>query len=57
MRRGLVIAGAVVAVLAGLGISGCGSLGYYGQSIHGHFSLLNSARPVPDWLADIRRWL
>ena len=42
--------GAAMAVISG--ISGCDSLGYYGQSIHGHFSLLNSARPVPDWLAD-----
>ena len=32
--------------------SGCSSLGYYAQSVSGHMSLLNAARPVPDWLAD-----
>lgn len=32
--------------------SGCSSLGYYAQAASGHVSLLNTARPVPDWLAD-----
>ncbi|MBC7957919.1 MAG: aminopeptidase [Cytophagales bacterium] len=32
--------------------SGCSSLGYYAQAASGHVSLLNKARPVPDWLAD-----
>ncbi|WP_082568846.1 aminopeptidase [Rhizobacter sp. Root1221] len=50
MKRWLLLGGAAAALFAG--VSGCGGLGYYGQSIHGHFSLLNSARPVPDWLAD-----
>lgn len=51
MKRRLVLGVLGVLVLAG-GITGCGTLGYYGQSIGGHFSLLNSARPVPDWIAD-----
>ena len=32
--------------------SGCASLGYYAQSVSGHLSLLNAAKPVPEWLAD-----
>jgi predicted aminopeptidase len=32
--------------------SGCSSLGYYAQAATGHVSLLNQARPVPEWLAD-----
>jgi predicted aminopeptidase len=32
--------------------SGCSTLGYVAQSVEGHFSLLNAARPVPDVLAD-----
>lgn len=30
--------------------SGCSSIGYLAQSVGGHVSLLNSARPVSDWL-------
>lgn len=32
--------------------SGCSSLGYYAQAAGGHVSLLNKAKPVPEWLAD-----
>jgi predicted aminopeptidase len=32
--------------------SGCSTLGYYAQSVGGHFALVRAARPVPDWLAD-----
>ena len=32
--------------------SGCATLGYYAQSVGGHWRLLNSARPVPEWLGD-----
>ncbi|HET7795052.1 MAG TPA: aminopeptidase [Rhizobacter sp.] len=32
--------------------SGCSSLGYYAQATSGHLSLLNQAKPVPEWLAD-----
>ena len=35
-----------------LGLSGCASLGYYWQSVHGHLNLMNAARPVDDWLQD-----
>ena len=37
--------------LAGFGLAGCGSVGYLAQSVRGHFSLLNDARPVPQWVA------
>ncbi|MEK8031554.1 aminopeptidase [Ideonella sp. DXS29W] len=30
--------------------SGCSSIGYLSQSVAGHLSVLNSARPVADWL-------
>ena len=32
--------------------AGCSTLSYYAQSVGGHLSLLQAARPVPDWLAD-----
>jgi predicted aminopeptidase len=32
--------------------SGCATLGYYAQSVGGHLSLVSSAKPVPEWLAD-----
>ena len=32
--------------------SGCSTLGYYAQAVGGHFTLLQSARPVADWAAD-----
>lgn len=32
--------------------SGCNSIGYLAQSVGGHVSLLNSAKPVSDWLAE-----
>jgi predicted aminopeptidase len=56
--RGWLVAGTVgligiAALLAGTVCltSGCGTLGYVGQSIGGHISLVNSARPVDEWLA------
>lgn len=53
MKRGFAFLGMASAVaLFALVASGCSTLGYYSQSIGGHFALLNSARPVPDWLAD-----
>jgi predicted aminopeptidase len=39
-------------VLASLLLSGCGSLGYYWQSVSGHLQMLNAARPVSDVLTD-----
>jgi len=44
-----------VAVLAAATLcltSGCSTVGYYWQSLHGHLSLVNSAKPVDEWLAD-----
>ncbi|HJV68302.1 aminopeptidase [Ideonella sp.] len=32
--------------------SGCSSLGYLAQSAAGHLHIVNSARPVDDWIAD-----
>jgi len=46
------IAGFVVIAAAALGLSGCADLGYYWQSVGGHVSLMEAARPVNDWLAD-----
>lgn len=45
-----------VAAVAGLGmllgLGGCGQVGYYAQSINGHFTVLHAAQPVSDLLAD-----
>jgi predicted aminopeptidase len=44
-----------VAVLAGATLcltAGCSSVGYYAQSVTGHFDLLSRARPVPHVIAD-----
>jgi len=50
-RFGLI--GAVgVAAAAVLGTSGCSNLAYYAQSVNGHLALVQSAKPVPEWLAD-----
>jgi predicted aminopeptidase len=40
----------LAALLPALG--GCASVGYYAQSLRGHFDLLNRARPVQDWVRD-----
>lgn len=53
MKRG--IAAAVMAVLAGLALlclGGCGTLGYYWQSVSGHMKMMSDARPVGEWLSD-----
>jgi predicted aminopeptidase len=57
LRRGLIVAGgglfgaaALAALAVGLG-SGCTTLAYYGQAVHGHLDLLGRARPVADVLA------
>jgi len=46
------MAGAMGAAAVVASTGGCSTLDYYQHSIHGHFSLLGSARPVADWLAD-----
>jgi predicted aminopeptidase len=33
-------------------LSGCSTLGYYGQAVGGHLDLMQRSRPVADWLAD-----
>nr|WP_249277365.1 MULTISPECIES: aminopeptidase [unclassified Pandoraea] len=35
-----------------LAVSGCSQVGYYAQSINGHFTMLHEAKPVDDLLAD-----
>jgi predicted aminopeptidase len=44
----------LAAVLAGSVCltSGCSTVGYLAQSVQGHLAIVNSARPVDDWLAD-----
>jgi len=50
-RFGLV--GAVgLAAAAMLATSGCSNLAYYAQSVNGHLALVQSAKPVGEWLAD-----
>ena len=40
------------AALAAAGLAGCADLGYYWQSVNGHLTMLNAARPVNEWLGD-----
>lgn len=35
-----------------LSVSGCAQLGYYAQAVEGQVSLLSSAKPIDQWLAD-----
>jgi predicted aminopeptidase len=57
-RRLLLMAslgGVLVAVVSAATLclsSGCSTVGYYAQSVSGHLSLLQAAKPVPDWLAE-----
>jgi predicted aminopeptidase len=49
--------GWLLALLALAGCAGSGpvdapGVGYYWQSVNGHWALMNAARPVDDWLAD-----
>jgi len=49
------VGGVGVALLAAATLcltTGCSTVSYYAQSVGGHVSLLQAARPVPDWLAD-----
>lgn len=51
----LVRLGALLRVLALAGLAllgGCSTLEYYAQAVNGHLGLLESARPVSEWLAD-----
>ena len=46
------VALAAMAGVASLCLAGCASVGYYWQSVSGHLSLINAAKPVNEWLAD-----
>ena len=49
MKRNLLLAACfAVALLTG----GCAQLSYYAQAMQGQMSLLSSARPIDEWLAD-----
>ena len=55
--RRAVGAGWLLALFASAGCAGNGpvdapGVGYYWQSVNGHWALMNAARPVDDWLAD-----
>ncbi|VVE05474.1 aminopeptidase [Pandoraea fibrosis] len=50
--RGHVNAAMVAGVSLLFGLGGCSQVGYYAQSINGHFTVLHEARPVTDLLAD-----
>ena len=43
---------AATIVLAFAAVAGCSTLGYYAQSIDGHFAMLRAARPIPEIVAD-----
>lgn len=47
-RALIVLAGVLIVA----GFAGCSTAGYYAQSISGHLSMLRSARPIPDVVAD-----
>lgn len=49
MRKALITV--IFALLACL--TGCADLGYYWQSVSGHLALMQAARPVDVWLADL----
>ena len=51
VAAGSIIGVAALAVGALCAVSGCSSLGYYGQSIAGHLDIVQRARPLPEWLA------
>jgi len=52
VRRLWWLAACAVAAVAAVLAAGCSTLSYYAQSIHGHFAVLDAARPIPDVLAD-----
>lgn len=52
MARFGLLGAVVVAAAVVLATSGCSNLAYYAQSVNGHLALVQSAKPVPEWLAD-----
>ena len=51
MRWSLAVV-AVIAIVGALATAGCSNIAYYAQSVNGHLALVQSAKPVPEWLAD-----
>jgi predicted aminopeptidase len=43
---------ALALLIAVSALAGCGALGYYGQAISGHYSILGRTRPIDQMLAD-----
>ena len=52
LNSGVIRRLAVPLALASALLAGCGSAGYYAQSVRGHLALMAAARPVGDLLAD-----
>ena len=52
VAAGSVLGTTLLALVLACATTGCGTLGYYGQSVRGHLGLVWQARPVDDWLAD-----
>src|SRR5574337_1054114 len=53
LMAGLGLAGAIAFGAAALCLGGgCSDLGYYQQAVAGHLRLMESAKPVPEWLSD-----
>ena len=56
MKGGWLMAGWAGVALLVAGVvcltSGCGTAGYYAQSVGGHLALVRAARPVSEWLND-----
>ena len=51
-RRTAAVAALALLAAALLSLTGCSTVGYYAQAVNGHLGLLESARPVSEWLAD-----
>jgi predicted aminopeptidase len=50
VRRRWVLAVVLLALV--IACASCSTVGYYAQAVHGHFSLLAAAKPIPLWLED-----
>lgn len=50
--RGLQVKSTVLLLWLATTLSGCASLSYYGQSVTGHFDLMQRREPIPELLAD-----
>ena len=52
MAAGGLLGTALIAAAAVCLGSGCGTVAYYAQAVNGHLDLVQSARPVADWVGD-----